>query len=79
MWATPINLWCSFSNFLTFDKITGFEHIAATLALPLELLRGCSTDGPDCESSREYEGQDVELREAARTYSSVRFSSGNLF
>ncbi len=26
-----------------------------------------NTDGPDCESSREYEGQDAELGQAAHT------------
>jgi hypothetical protein len=29
---------------------------------------GCSTDGPECESSREYEGQDAELEQAGRTH-----------
>ncbi|MFN9906921.1 MAG: hypothetical protein ACK56F_12505 [bacterium] len=37
----------------------------------LELLQitcGCSTDGPECESSRENEGQDAELGQAARSH-----------
>ncbi len=39
----------------------------ASLVL-LQITCGCSTDGPDFESSREYEGQDVELGQAAHTH-----------
>jgi hypothetical protein len=34
----------------------------------LQITCGRSTDGPDCECSREYEGQDAELGQAARTH-----------
>ncbi len=34
----------------------------------LQITCGCSTDGPDCESCRKYEGQDAELGQAARTH-----------
>jgi hypothetical protein len=34
----------------------------------LQIAYGCSTDGPECESSREYEGQDAELGKAARLH-----------
>jgi hypothetical protein len=34
----------------------------------LQITCGCSTDGPECESSREYEGQDAELEQAARSH-----------
>jgi hypothetical protein len=34
----------------------------------LQITCGCSTDGPDLESSREYEGQDAELGQAGHTH-----------
>ncbi len=46
------------------------QFLTACIA-SLELLQitcGCSTDGPECESSRENEGQDAELGQAARSH-----------
>jgi hypothetical protein len=46
-----------------------FDHIACIASLVLlQITCGCSTDSPDCECSREYEGQDAELGLAARTH-----------
>jgi hypothetical protein len=44
-------------------------------ACMLQITCGCSTDGPDCESSREYEGQDAEVGQAAHSH---RLGSGHL-
>jgi hypothetical protein len=46
------------------------QFLTACIA-SLELLQitcGCSTDGPECECFREYEGQDAELEQAARSH-----------
>jgi hypothetical protein len=48
-----------------------FLQFLTTCIASLELLQstcGCSTDGPECECSREYEGQDAELEQAARSH-----------
>jgi hypothetical protein len=42
----------------------------ACIASPLllQITFGCSTDGPDCVCSREYDGQDAELGQASHTH-----------
>ena len=56
--------------YFAYTVLSFLQFLTACIA-SLELLQitcGCSTDGPECGSSREYEGQDAELGQAARSH-----------
>ena len=56
--------------YFAYTVLSFLQFLTACIA-SLEVLQitcGCSTDGPECECSREYEGQDAELEQAARSH-----------
>ncbi len=56
--------------YFAYTVLSFLQFLTACIA-SLELFQipcGCSTDGPECECSREYEGQDAELEQAARSH-----------
>jgi hypothetical protein len=56
--------------YFAYTVLSFLQFLTACIAslVLLQITCGCSTDGPECESSRENEGQDAELGQAARTF-----------